>query len=83
MNAPVDVIGFQTHLDLEKNYDWEGYANNIKRYRLLGYEVNIPEVDIGDLAKNWTEEKAELQKLQYYRLVTAAIRGGASDFQTW
>ena len=83
MNAPIDVIGFQTHLDLEKNYDWEGYANNIKRYRLLGYEVNIPEVDIGDVAKTWTEEKAELQKLQYYRLVTAAIRGGASDFQTW
>ena len=83
MNAPVDVIGFQTHLDLEKNYDWEGYTNNIKRYRALGYEVIIPEVDIGDVNKDWTEEKAELQKRQYYKLITAAIRGGASDFQTW
>lgn len=83
MNAPVDVIGFQTHLDLEKNYDWEGYTNNIKRYRALGYEVIIPEVDIGDVNKDWTEEKAELQKKQYYNLITAAIRGGASDFQTW
>lgn len=83
LNVPVDVIGFQTHLDLERNYDWEGYANNIKRYRALGYEVNIPEVDIGDKAKNWTDEKAELQKQQYYKLITAAIRGGASDFQTW
>ncbi len=83
LNVPVDVIGFQTHIDLEKNYDWVAYTNNIKRYVQLGYEVNIPEVDIGDVAKNWTEEKAELQKRQYYRLITAAIRGGASDFQTW
>jgi len=65
MNAPVDAIGFQTHIDLEKNYDWEGYTNNIKRYRDLGYEVNIPEVDIGDVAKSWSEYKAELQKFQY------------------
>lgn len=83
MKVPVDVIGFQTHIDLEKNYDWVAYTKNIKRYIQLGYEVIIPEVDIGDVAKNWTEEKAELQKRQYYRLITAAIRGGASDFQTW
>lgn len=83
MNAPVDAIGFQTHIDVERQYDWEGYVKNIKRYIDLGYEVNIPEVDIGDVEKNWSEEKAALQKLQYYRLVTAAIRGGASELQTW
>ena len=83
MNVPVDVIGFQTHIDLEGNYDWEAYTNNIKRYVKLGYEVNIPEVDLGDKAKSWSDDKAELQKLQYYKLITAAIRGGASDFQTW
>lgn len=83
MNAPVDVIGFQTHLDLEKSYDWQGYTNNIRRYVKLGYQVNIPEVDIGDVAKDWNDDKAELQKKQYYNLVTAAIKGGASEFQTW
>ena len=83
VGAPVDVIGFQTHLNLEDNYDWEGYTNNIKRYRQLGYEVIIPEVDIGDVAKSWSDEKAELQKMMYYRLVTAAIEGGASGLQTW
>jgi len=83
MNAPVDVIGFQSHLDLEKNYNWEGYTNNIKRYVQLGYQVNIPEVDIGDVAKSWSDYKADLQKLQYYKLVTAAIKGGASELQTW
>jgi GH35 family endo-1,4-beta-xylanase len=83
MNAPVDVIGFQTHLDLEKVYDWVGYSNNIKRYVDLGYEVNIPEVDIGDVAKTWSDYKADLQKAQYYKLVTAAIKGGASELQTW
>ena len=83
MNAPVDVIGFQSHLDLEKNYNWEGYTNNIKRYVQLGYQVNIPEVDLGDVAKSWSDYKANLQKLQYYKLVTAAIKGGASELQTW
>jgi len=83
MNAPIDAIGFQTHLDLEKNYDWVGYTNNIKRYVKLGYQVNIPEVDIGDVNKLWSEDKADQQKLQYYKLVTAAIRGGASEMQTW
>jgi GH35 family endo-1,4-beta-xylanase len=83
LNVPVDVIGFQTHIDIDKNYDWDGYANNIKRYIDLGYEVIIPEVDIGDVTKNWSDEKAEKQKQQYYKLVTAAIKGGASDLQTW
>jgi GH35 family endo-1,4-beta-xylanase len=83
IGAPVDVIGFQTHLNLEQNYDWEGYTNNIKRYRKLGYEVIIPEVDIGDQAMSWSDEKAELQKIMYYRLLTAAIEGGASELQTW
>jgi GH35 family endo-1,4-beta-xylanase len=83
MNAPVDVIGFQTHLDLEKIYDWEAYTNNIKRYVQLGYQVNIPEVDIGDATKSWSDYKADLQKLQYYKLVTAAIKGGANELQTW
>ena len=83
MNAPVDVIGFQTHIDLERNYDWEGYTNNIKRYVQLGYQVNIPEVDIGDVAQTWSDYKADLQKTQYYKLVTAAIKGGASELQTW
>lgn len=83
MNAPVDVIGFQTHIDIEKNYNWDAYTNNIKRYVQLGYEVNIPEVDIGDVNKNWSDYKANLQKSQYYRLITAAIKGGASELQTW
>jgi len=83
MNVPVDVIGFQSHLDINKNYNWEGYENNIKRYIDLGYEVHIPEVDIGDTQQNWSEETAKRQKEQYYKLVTAAIKGGATDFQTW
>ena len=83
LGAPVDVIGFQTHLDIGKNYDWEGYVNNIKRFRKLGYEVIIPEVDVGDVAKSWTSDKAEMQKMVYYKLITSAIRGGASDLQTW
>ncbi|MFN8209176.1 MAG: endo-1,4-beta-xylanase [Bacteroidales bacterium] len=83
MKAPVEVIGFQAHLNLEQQYDWDGFANNIRRYRQLGYEVNINEVDVGDPTKTWTTEKADLQKMMYYRLVTASIKGGAAEFHTW
>jgi len=81
--TPLDAVGFQTHLDLEKGYDWVGYAKNIKRYKDLGLKVNISEVDVGDPSKSWSEEKAKLQKAVYYQLVTAAIRGGADQFETW
>jgi endo-1,4-beta-xylanase len=81
--TPLDAIGFQTHLDLEKNYDWDGYSKNIRRYRDLGLKVNVSEVDVGDIAKSWTDDKAQLQKMVYYQLVTAAIRGGANQFETW
>jgi GH35 family endo-1,4-beta-xylanase len=83
VGAPVDVIAFQTHLDLQNIYDWDAYTNNIKRYKRLGYDVYIPEVDIGDVDKSWSDDKANLQKMMYYRLVSAAIKGGASQFQTW
>jgi hypothetical protein len=83
VHAPIDAIAFQTHLDLENIYDWEGYTNNIKRYKRLGYNVNVPEVDIGDMDESWSDDKANLQKMMYYRLVVSAIKGGASELQTW
>lgn len=83
VGAPVDIVGFQSHIDVDKNYNWDAYTNNIRRYVDLGYEVHIPEVDVGDAAQNWSDEKAARQKRQYYQLVTAAIKGGATDFQTW
>ncbi len=83
VHAPVDAIAFQTHIDLENVYDWEGYTNNIKRYKRLGFDVNVPEVDIGDVDESWSDDKANLQKMMYYRLVVAAIKGGASELQTW
>jgi endo-1,4-beta-xylanase len=81
--TPLDAVGFQTHIDIGRKYDWEGYAENIKRYRNLGLEVYIDEVDIGDAMKSWNEEKALLQKMVYYNLVSAAIKGGANLFETW
>jgi GH35 family endo-1,4-beta-xylanase len=81
--TPLDAVGLQTHLDIANDYDWEGYANNIKRYKKLGLDVYIDEVDFGDSKKDWNGDKAQRQKMQYYKLVTAAIRGGADLFETW
>ncbi len=81
--APVDAIGFQTHLNIGEEYDWDGYIANIKRFKELGYEVNITEVDIGDQEKDWSEDKAQEQKVLYYKLIKAAIEAGANEFHTW
>ena len=55
MNAPVDVIGFQTHIDLERNYDWEGYTNNIKRYNLSVTK------NIMNMRLSWTDQSTNEQ----------------------
>jgi endo-1,4-beta-xylanase len=81
VHTPINVIGFQMHINLDHNYDWDGLARNIKRYRQLGYEVNISETEIGDTVKSWSDEKAALQKMRYYRLVSASTKGGANNFQ--
>jgi endo-1,4-beta-xylanase len=83
MGTPLDAIGFQSHLDLGREYNWKGYTANMRRYRDLGLEVYVTEADIGDTQKEWSEEKAAEQKTRYYQLTEAAIKGGASDFQVW
>ncbi len=83
VGAPVDVIGLQCHLDIGINYNWEGFINNIKRFRALGYEVTITEVDIGTKDKIWDDVKAQKQKESFAALINAAIRAGVKEFNTW
>lgn len=78
--APLDAVGFQTHLSVDKTYDWEGLKNNIKRYKDLGLEVYIAELDIGN---DGTKQGRNKQKSYYYHAVKAMREGGADIINLW
>ena len=78
--VPLDAVGFQTHLSVDKTYDWEGLKNNIKRYKDLGLEVYIAELDVGN---DGTKEGRNKQKSYYYNAVKAAREGGADIINLW
>ncbi len=78
--TPLDAVGFQTHLSTKQTYDWEGLKNNIKRYKDLGLEVYITELDVGN---DGTEEGRKKQKQYYYNVVKAAKEGGVDQIHLW
>ena len=78
--APLDAVGFQTHLSVDKTYDWSGLKNNIKRYKDLGLEVYIAELDVGN---DGTKEGRNKQKNYYYHAVKAMREGGADIINLW
>jgi GH35 family endo-1,4-beta-xylanase len=78
--VPLDAVGFQTHLNVDETYDWEGLKNNIRRYKELGLEVYIAELDIGN---DGTENGRTKQKEYYYNAVKAMREGGADIINLW
>lgn len=78
--VPLDAVGFQTHLNIKQTYDWEGLKNNIKRYKDLGLEVYIAELDVGN---DGTESGRNKQKDYYYNAVKAIREGGADIINLW
>ena len=43
----IDAVGFQCHLNVKKNYNYENLYKNIKRFKALGIAVYITELDVG------------------------------------
>ena len=88
---PVDGVGFQLHLDLEENPDFQGIETNIRRFIELGLEVQFTEVDVG-IRGEVTNEKLERQAEIYkglleiaakYPQVTAFVTWGVTDRYSW
>lgn len=81
----IDGVGLQCHFDLDgpNKLDAEGLAAEIKKYRDLGLEVYLDEVDIGCTAKNWNEQVALQQQEEYKKLIAAALRAGANQVHFW
>jgi endo-1,4-beta-xylanase len=83
---PIDGVGIQSHYELG-NTNWVLQNNelgkNITKFKALGLEVYITEMDIGASKGTWDTTKAQQQKLDYYNVVKQAIQGGISRVYTW
>lgn len=85
-DIPIDAIGIQGHHDIG-NADWVIQSKGIKeaaeKFKSLGLEVHITEIDFGTKDRSWSEELAEQQKSDYYNYIKQAIEGGATRIFTW
>jgi endo-1,4-beta-xylanase len=94
----VDAVGFQCHLNTNKNYNYDNFKKNVERFLNLGVEVYITELDVGlnlwnngkkkiveDILK--TDKDWELffkkQKDIYYNIILAAKTSGVSLISDW
>jgi GH35 family endo-1,4-beta-xylanase len=86
-NIPIDAVGLQGHYEIG-NSDWvtdnNGVKNIVEKYKSLGIEVYITEMDIAaQVGATWNASLAQQQKQDYYTYIKQAIEGGASRIYTW
>ncbi len=81
--VPLDAVGFQVHIDIERDYNWNGFRDNINRFRALGLETYITELDIGDPEESWNSTKAELQRAKYNTVIQIAMETGMEYVHFW
>ena len=83
---PIDAVGLQGHYDIG-NLNWilenNELKNNIEKFKDLGLEVYMTELDLGSGLNPWNSELAQQQKQDYYNVVSQTIAGGASRIYTW
>ena len=95
----IDAVGFQCHLNVGINYNYENLRKNIKRFTELGVEVYITELDVGlnlwgqggnhkkvsDVIKTQSDwdNFFEEQNKIYYNLVKTAKESGVKLISDW
>jgi endo-1,4-beta-xylanase len=81
--VPLAAVGFQVHLNLDTSYPWTGLRDNIARFKALGLDVYLTEIDIGDKDESWNTNKAAKQKIYYNSLMTIALDAGVDYIHFW
>jgi endo-1,4-beta-xylanase len=71
---PIDTVGFQGHVEVGQ--DLSSMEKNIKRFKDIGVNVQITELDV---KKGTREEKIAVEK----HVFDAAAKGGASGVSFW
>ena len=89
---PIDAIGIQGHYDIGSFLKFVTSSDlklSIEKYKALGLEVYMTEVDFGTgknadgTTKAWTTALSDQQKTDYYNCVKTAVQAGVSRFYTW
>lgn len=84
----VDAVGFQCHLNVNRSYDWDSIKKNIRRFKDLGLEVYITELDVS-MGMGWKKGDPfpkgyeKLQAERFYGLVKAAREAGVERIDVW
>jgi endo-1,4-beta-xylanase len=81
----IDGIGLQCHFPIEgeRALDPQGLAEEIRKYKKVGLEVYLNEVDFNREELPWTPELSEKQKQEYKKLITAALEEGVDQVHIW
>lgn len=78
--VPVDVIGFQAHGNIDNEYNWNDFKNQVRKYQDLGNEVWVQELDA---ANDGSEEDRQRQREFIYRAVRARREAGVTFINFW
>ncbi|MFC1539176.1 endo-1,4-beta-xylanase [Candidatus Latescibacterota bacterium] len=81
----IDGVGLQCHFAIEGEgaLDPRGLAAEIRKYKNIGLEVYLNEVDFNRGKLPWTPQLAEKQKEEYKKLITVALEEGVEQVHIW
>jgi GH35 family endo-1,4-beta-xylanase len=85
-HVPIDALGIQGHL-IVGDSDWRLDQNDLKkavaRFKALGIEVYLTEVDASMETIKYADVLIQKQKSDYYDYIKQAIEGGVSRVYFW
>jgi endo-1,4-beta-xylanase len=83
---PIDAVGIQGHHSIGKS-DFIFSNNRLKetvyKFKSLGLDVNITELDFRTNFRTWNQTLANQQKQDYFNYIKQAIDGGAGSISFW
>jgi GH35 family endo-1,4-beta-xylanase len=83
---PIDAVGIQGHHSIGKCdliFNNNELEETVFKFKSLGIDVNITELDFRTDFRSWNTTLANQQKQDYYNYVKQAINGGASSISFW
>ena len=81
--TPINAVGLQGHFDLNKKNDWNKLTEAILKYKELGLEVYVTEIDLADKTEIWNTEKADKQREQYALMMSAIVEASPNWICFW
>lgn len=80
--VPVHAVGLQMHVPLEPGWSMTDLAANIQRFRALGLDVLVTEMDVR-VPTPVTPEKLELQARTYGDIFKTCLENGCRQMLCW